>query len=431
LADAFVVAAPASGSGKTVITLALLRAFRDAGLKVGSAKIGPDYIDPRFHEAATGRPCVNIDSWAMRPQMVGSLLQEAASDVDLVILEGVMGLFDGAEDGRGSTADVCEDFKLPAVLVVDATRQSQSIAALVHGFATFRKRLKFGGVIVNGVASARHAEILRKAVPSDLLLGLVPRITGLELPSRHLGLVQATEHDSLDSFIARASEVVARSVDLDRLREIAGTVRQAKTKTLPLRPLGQVVAVANDAAFGFSYQHILAGWAAQGAEIRFFSPLADQAPARDVDAIFLPGGYPELHAGVLSGNSTFLDGLLQAAAGGKMIYGECGGFMVLGRLLVDAKGKAHPMAALLPHSTTFATRKLSLGYRQLRHQSALPFPRRLRGHEFHYSSLAEPVSGEPLFEMTDSLGTELASTGLQIGRIMGSYAHVIDSGEAA
>jgi cobyrinic acid a,c-diamide synthase len=426
LADVLIVAAPSSGSGKTLITLALLRALKIAGLRVASAKVGPDYIDPRFHEAASGRPCVNIDPWAMREELITALLAAQQEDADLVLIEGVMGLFDGPDKGKGSTADLAKQLGIPVVLVVDAFHQSQSVAALVHGFATYRKGVSVSGVILNRVASERHQRVLIGALPKDLVLGAVPRLSGLEIPSRHLGLKQAQELKGLQDFIARAAELAASSIDLEKLRSVARPVNVDPTLPKFLPPLGQRIAVANDEAFGFAYEHILGSWRAQGAELRFFSPLADKAPAADADAIFLPGGYPELHASKLSGNSRFLDGLGQAAARGALIYGECGGFMVLGRYLIDATGKTHPMAALLPHATSFARRKLQLGYRVLKHKGALPFPLKLRGHEFHYSSLAEQVRGDHLFTMHSAAGESLGPQGLRIGRIMGSYAHVID-----
>lgn len=426
MADAIVVAAPASGSGKTLITLALLRALKNAGINVASAKIGPDYIDPRFHEAATGRPCINLDPWAMRSALVENLVFETSRATDLTIIEGVMGLFDGTDEGLGSTADLAQQLKLPVVLVVDASRQSQSIAALVHGFVTYRPELNVAGVILNCVANERHQRALTKALPHELVLGSMPRLPGLQLPSRHLGLVQASELAKLEEFIDQAAELAANSIDLHRLKALAQKLPEPRHPVELLRPLGQVIAVANDSAFGFSYQHVLTGWAKQGAELRFFSPLADQPPYRNADAVFLPGGYPELFAGELAANSNFLDGLLQFASRGGLIYGECGGFMVLGRAIIDAAGTSHAMSALLPHATTFATRKLSIGYRQLRHKSPLPFPRELRGHEFHYSTLAEPLSGDPLFAMRNSSGGDMGTVGLRIGRIMGSYAHVID-----
>jgi cobyrinic acid a,c-diamide synthase len=426
LADALILAAPSSGSGKTLITLALLRALKNSGLRVVSAKVGPDYIDPRFHEAATGRPCVNLDVWGMRQGLIDALLVAQQDDADLVIIEGVMGLFDGPEKGKGSTADLAKTLGLPIILVVDASHQSQSVGALVHGFATFRRGVKISGVILNRVASERHRRMLTAAIPNDLLIGSVPGLSGLEIPSRHLGLKQAQELTDLQALIASAAELAASTIDLEKLKSLARplTIEPKLPQFLP--PLGQRIAVARDEAFGFAYEHILAGWRALGAELRFFSPLADKPPSPDADAVFLPGGYPELHAGKISVNSHFLDGLGQAAARGALIYGECGGFMVLGRYIADAKGKAHPMAALLPHATSLAERKLSLGYRILKHKGPLPFPSRLRGHEFHYSTLAEPVRGDHLFTMRDATGERLGPAGLRIGLIMGSYAHVID-----
>jgi cobyrinic acid a,c-diamide synthase len=426
LANALIVAAPSSGAGKTLITLAVLAALKNSGLSVASAKIGPDYIDPRFHEAATGRPCVNLDPWAMRPELIRALLAAQEEESDLVIIEGVMGLFDGPEKGKGSTADLAKRLDLPVLLVVDAHHQSQSVAALVHGFSTFRKGVNIAGVILNRVGSERHQRVLVDALANQVVVGVVPRLSGLEIPSRHLGLHQAQELKGLQGFISRAAELAAASIDLEKFRSLAQPLGAPLTMPKFLPPIGQRIAVANDEAFGFAYEHMLGGWRAQGAELRFFSPLADKPPSPDADAVFLPGGYPELHAARLSANSRFLDGLGQAAARGVLIYGECGGFMVLGRYLIDAKGKSHAMAALLPHGTSFATRKLSLGYRVLKHTGALPFPPRLRGHEFHYSTLAEQVRGDHLFTMQDASGASLGTSGLRNGRIMGSYAHIID-----
>jgi cobyrinic acid a,c-diamide synthase len=421
-----IVAAPSSGSGKTLITLALLRALKNTGVRVVSAKVGPDYVDPRFHEAATGRSCVNLDPWAMRDELIAALLTAQQEDADLVIIEGVMGLFDGPEKGKGSTADVARSLKLPVVLVIDAFHQSQSVAALVHGFSTFRKNVRIAGVILNRVGSERHRRVLANALPKDLVIGAVPRLSGLEIPSRHLGLKQAQELKGLQEFISHAAELASSSIDLEKLQRLARPLQLERDLPKFLPPLGQRIAVAHDEAFGFSYEHVLAGWRAQGAELGFFSPLADKAPTPNVDAVYLPGGYPELHAGKLAGNARFFDGLGQAAAQGALIYGECGGFMVLGRYIIDAQGKSHHMAALLPHGTSFANPKLSLGYRLLKHKGALPFPLKLRGHEFHYSTLAEQVRGDHLFTMRDVTGQSLGPTGLRIGRIMGSYAHVID-----
>ncbi len=429
MADAkgVVIAAPASGAGKTLVTLGLLRAYSKRGIAVSSAKIGPDYIDPRFHEAASGRPCFNLDGWAMRDALVPDLAAETATGSELVIVEGVMGLFDGAAGGGGTTADMAMQLDLPVILVVDAQSQGQSVAALVRGFADYQTDCQIAGVILNRVASQTHEDLLRGAIEGIGLpvFGSLRREQGLALPSRHLGLVQASEHATLETFIERAADLSARAVDLDALTSVARPL-PASSGGIALPPLGQRIAVAQDRAFGFSYPHLLTGWCKARAEVRSFSPLANEAPDEDADAIYLPGGYPELHADQIAASATFLDGLRNAAERDALIYGECGGFMVLGDYLIDAKGKQHAMAGLLPLGTSFAERGLTLGYRRLEHDGALPWPRKLRGHEFHYSKLHRQGDADPLYETQDSKGQDLGPVGLRRGRVMGSYAHVID-----
>ncbi len=426
-ASGIVVAAPSSGSGKTVATLGLLRALSRGGRQLVSAKVGPDYIDPRYHEAACGRPCVNLDGWAMRHDHVRCLLNAAAQDLDLCVVEGVMGLFDGPVQGFGSTADLAALLKLPVVLVLDVRTQAQSAAALVHGFATFRDDCRLAGVILNRTGSPRHADMIEAALMdrSIPVLGAIPNAQGLDLPSRHLGLVQAGEHPELETFISLAAGLVADHIDLDRFAALAGPLPAALEPAPALPPLAQTIAVARDEAFGFAYTHLLEGWHRQGAEISIFSPLADEAPPV-AGAVFLPGGYPELHAGRLAANTTFLDGLKQAATRGALVYGECGGFMVLGDQLTGADGEDHAMAGLLPVHTSFAERKLQLGYRRLEQTGALPWPGALRGHEFHYSVLAHQGACESLFTAADSSGNDLGAIGAKRGSVMGSYAHVID-----
>jgi cobyrinic acid a,c-diamide synthase len=423
LAKAFVVAATASGSGKTMLTLGLLRALKNRGLRVASAKVGPDHIDPRFHEAASGRPCFNLDPWAMKREIVSSLLSDINHDADLVIIEGVMGLFDGPQDAKGSTADLVQDLGLPIVLILDASHQGQSIAALTQGFINYRKGLNFAGVILNRVASDRHAALLTSAlIPLNIpILGIVRRNDSLKWPSRHLGLVQAQENQELELFIETTSSAVARETNLDNLLTIGAEIRPESIHCSILPPLGQKIAVADDVAFSFAYPHILQDWKKAGAEISLFSPLNDEAPSAACDAIFLPGGYPELHAGQISQNQNFLNGLRNSKA---LIYGECGGYMVLGEALIDAKGQSHAMAGLLPLTTSFATRKLHLGYRQLKPLGG-PWTKPLRGHEFHYSSIANEGSADRLFAASDASGQDLGSIGLRRGHVMGSYAHII------
>lgn len=422
-----VVCAPASGSGKTVVTLGILRALARAGTAIASAKVGPDYIDPRFHAAASARPCVNLDGWAMRPDFLKALVARAASGAELLVVEGVMGLFDGALSGTGSTADVAASLALPNLLVLDVRAQGQSAAAVVHGFATYRSDCAIAGVILNRVGSPRHAAMIEAALePLGIpVIGAIPNVAALDVPSRHLGLVQAAEHPDLQAFLEQAADLCDAHVDLARLADIAAPLRAERPNVPGLPPLAQTIAVAQDEAFGFAYPHLIEGWRAAGAEIAPFSPLADEAPT-SAGAVFLPGGYPELHAGRLAANTRFLDGLREAAAGGALVYGECGGFMVLGEALTDADGTPHAMADLLPVHTSFSQRQLHLGYRRLAHDGALPFPRHLRGHEFHYSTVARQGDADALFKVRDSTGAALGAAGLRRGRVMGSYAHVID-----
>jgi cobyrinic acid a,c-diamide synthase len=407
--------------------LGILRALARAGRRPVSAKVGPDYIDPRFHEAASHRACRNLDGWAMRSDYIQALVNTAGRGADLCIIEGVMGLFDGSESGAGSTADLAAALGLPILFVLDVRTQGQSAAALVHGFASYRSDCHLAGVILNRVGSPRHARMIETALAplSIPVVGAIPNIKVLDVPSRHLGLVQAGEHPDLESFLERAADLVDEHVDMERLDAIAAPFGARASNAQGLPPLAQSIAVAGDAAFGFAYPHLLESWRAGGAEIRPFSPLADEAPP-DADAIFLPGGYPELHAARLAANHSFLDGLRTAAANGALIYGECGGYMVLGEAITDAAGETHPMAGLLPVHTSFAERKLHLGYRRLVHDGALPFPPALRGHEFHYSTIAAEGEADPLFHATDSTDRDLGAAGQRRGRVMGSYAHIID-----
>ncbi len=421
MAKALVVAAPSSGCGKTVITLGLLRALRHRGLRVASAKVGPDYIDPRFHEAATGRPCFNLDPWAMDKAQICTLLRSLSGDADIIVIEGVMGLFDGPDGAAGSTADLASSLGLPVILAVDARHQAQSVAALVHGFSTFRPDVTVAGVLLNRVASDRHAAVLHGAL-GQKVLGTLRHDDSLVLPSRHLGLVQAEENQDLETFIETAALAVARETVLDRILEIAGQIVGESVIREALPPLGQRIAIARDSAFAFAYPHLLHQWHRSGASLSFFSPLANEPAEPDADAIFLPGGYPELHAARLSANAAFLAGLRMSKG---LIYGECGGYMVLGEALVDARGTSHAMAGLLPVVTSFANRKLHLGYRQLTPEPGAPWSSPLRGHEFHYSSIVQEGAADRLFSARDAAGRDLAPMGLRRGKVMGSYAHAI------
>jgi cobyrinic acid a,c-diamide synthase len=416
---ALVISAPSSGAGKTVISLGLMRALRDAGNDVASAKSGPDYIDPAFHAAATGRPCATLDAWAMGPEDLRARVPAA----DLVLVEGAMGLFDAAADGAGATADVAAALGAPVVLVLDSARMAQTAAAVVAGLAAHRADVTVAGVILNRVGSARHEALLRGALaPVAPVLGVIPRDQALATPSRHLGLVQAGERDDLEAFITHAAAIMSARCDLPAIaaaaRPVAGPGRGN-----PLPPLGQRIAVARDIAFAFAYPHMLEDWRRAGAAITPFSPLADEAPDPEADAVFLPGGYPELHAPRLAAAVAFRAGM-QAAAGSALIYGECGGYMVLGQSLIDAGGATHRMLGLLPLATSFAERRRQLGYRRLAPLGPAPWAGALMAHEHHQATtiLAE---GDPLFHAADALGEDLGPIGLRHGRILGSFAHVI------
>jgi cobyrinic acid a,c-diamide synthase len=415
-----ILAAPASGSGKTTVTLGLLRALRDRGVAVRAGKSGPDYIDPRFHQAACGAPCVNLDAWAMTPDRLRAL----AGGEGMLVIEGAMGLFDAAADGRGATADLARLLGLPVVLVVDAARMAQSVAPLVAGFAAHDPAVRIGGVILNRVGSDRHAALLHGALAGIVpVLGTVRRDDALATPARHLGLVQAEERPDLESFLTGAGAIMAGALDIPALLALARTAPPRTGQGGPRTPPpAQVIAVAQDRAFAFAYPHLLADWQAQGAQIRPFSPLADD-PVPAADLVILPGGYPELHVGRLSAAAQFMQSL-RVAAETIPIYGECGGYMVLGQTLTDAEGRVHPMAGLLPLATSFATRRLHLGYRRVS-ATLGPFPGRWTAHEFHYATTTR-AEGPPLFQATDALGDPLPPMGLIRGRVAGSFAHLID-----
>ncbi|MFQ5955543.1 MAG: cobyrinate a,c-diamide synthase [Kiloniellales bacterium] len=432
------IAAPASGAGKTTVTLGLLRALAGSGVAVAPAKVGPDYIDPAFHAAASGRPCRNLDPWAMRPPTLAGEIAALARAGQLVICEGVMGLFDGAgRRARGSTAELARLTGWPVVLVIDAHGQGQSVAALINGFARHRGDVRVAAAIFNKVGNPGHLGLLsqacRRAVPEIALAGGLPATPALALPERHLGLVQAGEHPALDRFLDAAAEAVSRHLDLELLRRLARPARiGGGPRAVPLPPLGQHIAVAGDAAFAFAYEAVLAGWRHAGATISRFSPLADAAPDRSADAVYLPGGYPELHAGRLAGNARFLDGLRHAAARGAALYGECGGYMVLGEELVDADGTRHAMAGLLPLETSFTAPRLHLGYRRAAiadGAGAGPLGAdgaAFRGHEFHYARVVREGPGRPLFDCADADGRRLGPAGRIKGRVAGSFVHLID-----
>jgi cobyrinic acid a,c-diamide synthase len=433
-ARGLIIAAPHSGAGKTTVTLAVLAALARRGIAVRAAKAGPDYIDPAFHAAATGAPSVNLDSWAMPHQLLDALAAQASGNADVFVIEGVMGLFDGAASaaGRsGATADLAAHFNFPVVLVLDVARQAQSAAAVVRGFATHDPAVRIAGVILNRTASEKHRALIADAIAAlgIPVLGAVPREAALALPERHLGLVQAVEHADLNALIDRLAAMAERHLALDAIVAAAAPLRiSAAAPRMPaVPPPGQRVALAHDRAFSFVYPHLIGAWHTAGAEIIPFSPLADEAPSERADSCWLPGGYPELHADTLASATRFAAGL-RSFAETRPVHGECGGYMVLGESLEDAAGKHHPMTCLLGHATSFAKRKLHLGYRTARLLSdgvLGPEGAIVRGHEFHYATLTSAGDDDSFAELCDGEGRALGKSGGRRGRVTGTFFHAI------
>lgn len=430
LPPGLLISAPASGTGKTTLMLGLLAAFRARGVTVQPFKSGPDYIDPAFHAAASGRASVNLDSWAMSPARITGLIS-AAAGADLILAEGSMGLFDGVaqsgETGTGASADIAAMLGWPVVLVLDVSGQAQSAAATALGFSLMRPEVRLAGVVLNRVASPRHEALTRAGMEAVgiKVLAALPRRASIELPERHLGLVQAEEQPELIRLLAEAGAFIADHLDLDALLAAAGATIAA-TAPLKITPPAQRIALARDAAFSFVYPHLLQGWRAAGAEILPFSPLADEAPDPTADLCWLPGGYPELHAGRLASNQTFLTGT-RSFAQTHPTHGECGGYMAMGAGLVDASGSRHEMLGLLGLETSYEKRRMHLGYRLAKTLTATqttPQGSRLRGHEFHYATiLTQPDA--PLAHVTDATGTPVAETGSTRGLATGTFFHLI------
>lgn len=426
-----IISAPASGTGKTTLMLGLLAAFRARGIEVQPFKSGPDYIDPAFHRAAAGRASLNLESWAMSQARIAGLIA-AAEGAELILAEGSMGLFDGValpgEAGTGASADIAALTGWPVVLVLDVSGQAQSAAAVALGFAAMRPEVRIAGVVLNRVASHRHEALVRAgmAAAGVTVLGALPRQAAIEMPERHLGLVQAEETPELDRIIAAAASFVAAHVDLEELRAAARPTALASSTALPCRPPGQRIALARDAAFSFVYPHLLDGWQRAGAEILPFSPLADQEPDPSADCCWLPGGYPELHGGALAAAERFRQGLRHFSET-RPVHGECGGYMAMGAGLVDAKGQRHEMAGLMGLETSYEKRRMHLGYRLA--ELAAPIPghaagARLRGHEFHYSTILKQPD-MALAQVVDANGDPVPETGSRRGLATGTFFHLI------
>jgi cobyrinic acid a,c-diamide synthase len=423
-----VVAGTHSGVGKTTIATALMAAFARRGLRVQPFKIGPDFIDPGFHQVACGRVSRNLDGWMLSPNANLHIFERTSADADLAIIEGVMGLFDGrsASADEGSTAEMAKRLGAPLVLVVDASAMARSAAALVRGFETFDAALRLAGVLFNRIGGARHADLLRESVAAycrSTPLGFLPRDEKIALPSRHLGLTLAAEALTAECL----SEMVAwveKHIDLDALLALARECSQALT-TSPaphVRPARAKVriAVARDSAFCFYYQDNLDLLTESGAELVQFSPMSDRELPPKIGGLYLGGGYPELHAVRLSENRAMIEAICRFARAGGPIYAECGGFMYLTEGIVELDGSEHPMAGLFPTRARMQSRFAALGY--IQPESAgdglwLQPGEALRGHQFRYSAI-DPMPPE-VCRVYQS-----PAEGYRIHSVLGSYIHL-------
>ena len=423
------IAAIASASGKTLITLGLLAALKARGFSISSAKSGPDYIDPGFHAAALGTAGINLDGFAMSEHLLRHLA--AKHEGNTLIIEGAMGVADG---GKGSTAALAATLGVPLILIMDVRSQAETAAMLAGGLDHMIRQhyrgTNIGGVILNRTRSERHAEMICTAMAEiDIpVLGVISDNDKFAIPSRHLGLVQAselTQTGDLKKIIETIKTQIETHINLDQLMALAAPISPPTgADVVAMPPPAQRIAVAMDQAFAFSYRHLLDGWRLQGAEILPFSPLADEAPDQTAEMIYLPGGYPELYLDVLAAGKTWQSGLHAMAKQRRPIYGECGGYMVLGQEIIAANGQHIPMTGLLDVVTSFAKTRLQLGYRKLECLADVPMPLHSYGHEFHYTTSIRE-QGQPLFAACDRNGKPLGSMGVVSGSVFGSYAHLI------
>ena len=434
-----VVAGVASGVGKTTIATGLMAALAAQGLHVQGYKVGPDYIDPTYHHAATGRPSYNLDTWLSSPALVRQRFEAGMRNADIAIIEGVMGLFDGRKQtlGTASTAEVAKLLNAPVLLVLDASHMGQSAAAIVHGFQHLDPHINIAGVIINKVASADHEATVRLAIAEWTgvpVLGVLRRETSLSLPPRHLGLIPIAE-TSVE--VQGLGSVLKRSVDLDgivRLAHAAGVLppfpsdacKDDVSVAISASNVSSVrVGLALDNAFSFYYPETLEAFAKLGVEVVPFSPLTDRELPNDLDLLYFGGGFPEVFAAQLADNRLMLASVRSAAQRGVLIYAECGGYMYLGKQCIDADHVSHDLVSILPYTFQMGTERAQLGYREitLLHDTIIGCAgTRLRGHEFHWSHIVEPLLEEHAPYQVEGSGK--AREGYATETILASYIHI-------
>ncbi len=436
MAARLIIAGTHSGVGKTTLTAGLIAALRRRGRTVQPFKVGPDYIDPTYHSLAAGRPCRNLDTWMVPPARMRALFAHAAADADIAIIEGVMGLYDGADyDGEtGSTAEVAKLLDAPVIVVLDASKMARTAAAVALGYRRFDQDVPLAGFIVNRVAGEGHgrgtaAAILRAT--SLPVLGWVPRDEALHVAERHLGLVPTHEPGRWEQFLNAAADVVRQHLDIDHMLAIAEQAipLAVQQRTRPrLTGSCPVIAVARDEAFHFTYEDNLDLLHEAGAEIAFFSPLRDAELPPRTGAIILSGGFPEVFAEMLAANRPMHVALRRANRRRLPIYAECGGLMYLTEAILDARGARHEMVGLLPGRSVMSER-LTLGYRLARAAAeswVLPRDETVRGHEFHYSAWEDrPGDMPPAWTLLPRSGEGTPRPeGAHLGNLWASYVHL-------
>jgi cobyrinic acid a,c-diamide synthase len=434
-----VIAGVASGVGKTTIATGLMAAFTAQGLRVQGYKVGPDYIDPTYHRAATGQASYNLDTWLSSPILVRQRFEAGLHNADIAIIEGVMGLFDGRKQtlGTASTAEVAKLLNAPVLLVLDASHMGQSAAAIVHGFQHLDPQINIAGVIVNKVASADHEATIRLAIAEWTgipVLGVLRRETSLTLPARHLGLIPLAE-TSVE--VQKVGAILKRSVELDRIAHLASTAgalpplppdASKDETTIPLFSSNAPsvrIGLALDNAFSFYYPEIFEMFKKLGVEVVPFSPLMDRQIPNDLDLLYFGGGFPEVFAAQLANNHPMLASVRLAAQRGMLIYAECGGYMYLGKQCIDTQQVSHELVGILPYTFQMGTERAQLGYREITLLCDTLIGRagtRLRGHEFHWSHIVEPLLERHAPYQVD--GSDKTYEGYATETILASYIHI-------
>lgn len=414
----FIIGAPSSNSGKTTITLGLLRAFQKRGLKVQPFKCGPDYIDPKFHEMACKAPSINLDMVMMPSKHLESCYYQYAQKADIALTEGVMGLFDGAVKSQGSTAELSKKLELPVILIVDAKATAYSVAPLLYGFKNFDPDLNFAGVIFNRVNTASHYRFLEEACLDAGVksFGHVPFLEGCDIPSRHLGLSLDAIH-SLSPMVDKIADEIEKTVQLEDLLETVNTPLKSYDEPVVAAKENFKIAVASDEAFNFKYHQNIKKFEQHG-KVIYFSPLSDKE-VPEADLLYFPGGYPELNAKKLSSNASMRKSIRQFIKDGGKILAECGGLMYMGKTLTDKTGNTFDMVGALALSTSMQKMKLNLGYRKVKLGE-----KELTGHEFHYSTATESETIPHVGQVSNIRGSQVPTKLYKQNNILASYIHL-------